>query len=82
MAISSNSLVELSYNILIPCLDICEVGEISGSVRYRRRTRIATLTFSVAGKSATATTECRLDREDFRSCKLTVNIKAYTTTFV
>ncbi|XP_065895225.1 uncharacterized protein [Dysidea avara] len=53
---------------LLQVTDFCEVDKISGNVQYHRRKKTATLTFSVAGRSAATTIECRLDNESFRTC--------------
>jgi len=45
----------------------CEIRQITGSIRYNRRRRVATFMFSV--KDDTAAAECSLDGGVFESCK-------------
>ena len=49
-------------------VDVCKVRQITGKTRYNRRSKIATLTFSVVDDIAV--TECSLDGGEFESCKL------------
>jgi len=49
-------------------VDVCKIRQITGKVKYNRRSKIATLAFSVFDDIAT--TECSLDGDEFESCKL------------